>query len=88
MTEIDGVSKRVVELLELNGHDSVATSLRAELDSLSSTDVTRSADAAAKLQQMCNVRWLGDLYVKDMSQQEWWNLLSKLKRYARRHVKS
>lgn len=87
MGEMSGISEQVTALLESSGHASVAASLRTELNALLSTDPMRSAEAAAKVQQMCHVRWLGDLYIPGISQQEWWNLLSKLKRYARRRSK-
>ena len=37
-------------------------------------------DALKTLESMAHVRWLGDLYLPHLSQQEWWGKLDKLKR--------
>jgi hypothetical protein len=45
-------------------------------------------DALKKIEMRCQVKWLGDLYLPHLSQNDWWGKLEKFGSSAKKHVHS
>jgi len=45
-------------------------------------------DALKRIEMRCHVKWLGDFYLKHLSQKEWWGKLEKLKKSTNNYVQS
>ncbi|MEM9996675.1 MAG: hypothetical protein AAF809_03150 [Bacteroidota bacterium] len=67
----------VIAVLKSEGFQSCADDLRSAAD----------AGEGDRVAQMCHPKWLGDLYIKSKEWPEWWNMLSELRRHARRFSK-
>lgn len=65
-----------------------------ELKQLASSalDQTLSADyrkdALAQIETRCHVKWLGDFYLPQLSQKNWWGRLEKLGKSAKKTAQS
>jgi hypothetical protein len=46
------------------------------------TNITRE-NALLQIEMRCHTKWLGDLYLPELSLQEWWRQLEKLNKSAR-----
>lgn len=51
---------------------------------LADPDASVRAQAARAIEQRCQPRWLGDLYIPGVSLQGWWGLLERASQFARR----
>jgi hypothetical protein len=45
-------------------------------------------DALKKIQIRCHVKWLGDLFLHNLSQNEWWGKIEKLGKSATKKMQS
>ena len=73
---------KIVDMLHRNGHDSAAVDLNYKLQDLLNSDEIRKIEISNDIGNRCNVRWLGDLFIADMTINEWWGDLEKLKKLA------
>lgn len=49
---------------------------------------TARKDAFTQIEMRCHVKWLGDFYLPNLSQKDWWGRLEKLGKSTRKHMKS
>ena len=45
-------------------------------------------DALKQIEMRCHVKWLGDLYLPQLSQKDWWGMLEKLRRSTKKNFQS
>ncbi|MDR3158828.1 MAG: hypothetical protein LBU11_07420 [Zoogloeaceae bacterium] len=45
---------------------------------------TTRENALRQIETRCHVKWLGDLYLPELSLQEWWGQLEELRKSARK----
>ena len=56
---------------------------------LDETMLAGSRKAALKqIEMRCHVKWLGDFYLPDLSQKNWWGKLEKLSRITKKYAQS
>jgi hypothetical protein len=72
-----GFSKHADELLEL-----YRTAVNEKISN------NERIEALNQIEMRCHIRWLGDLYVPQLSLQDWWGRLEKLNKAARKYKKS
>lgn len=77
------LAAKVLAILRENGHSEVAEDLHHWLRMLDSPEDNVRKCAVVEVQRRCHVRWLGDLYVANSSQKQWWGILEKLARAVR-----
>ncbi|TCG03023.1 hypothetical protein BZM27_51525 [Paraburkholderia steynii] len=82
MSRLTDLSETIACDLEQSGFQNEANEVRrvADLaDNLGNASTVRR-DALKSLDSMAHVKWLGDLYLPHLSQQEWWGKLDQLKK--------
>lgn len=86
MTRLAERSDLVAKDLEVGGFTVEASEIRT-LSSIAADD-SRSAveriDALDQICMRCHLKWLGDIYLVQQSQTEWWSRLEKLSKAARK----
>lgn len=45
-------------------------------------------DALRQIEMRCHMKWLGDFYLPNLSQKDWWGRLEKLGRSAKKYAQS
>jgi len=78
------IYKQVLDVLQENGILDYMEELQRYLEMLHSTEKEQVMHASKRIQEMCHVRVLGDLNIKNMQGYDWWNMLLKLSRYAKK----
>jgi hypothetical protein len=72
------VLNQIIDLLRNNKFFEEADTL----DELSSkycfATIEHKKEIAQKIKSMCHVKWLGDIYINDITIKEWYGLLDKL----------
>lgn len=69
---------KIVEMLKQNNFNNELNMLENLFSQYNSTSKENKPEIGKKIKDMCNPRWLGDLYVKGISLKEWYGLLDKL----------
>lgn len=49
---------------------------------------TSRSRALKEIELRCHVKWLGDLYLPQLSIKDWWSRLEKLRRSTRKYMQS
>jgi hypothetical protein len=82
MSALQDLSQEIASDLEKSGFQNDADEVRrlAGLVSNASVSSLEKKNALKGLESMAHVRWLGDLYLPHLSQNEWWGKLDKLKK--------
>jgi len=74
---------KVISILNKNLFHDQANKLKNNIECIISTNNDEKRKSSIELvNNMCNIRWLGDLYIKNVSQTEWYDLLDKLSKYV------
>jgi hypothetical protein len=69
---------RIIELLKANDVFSEAQELEKLASKYYSSAIEEKREIANSIKSMCHPKWLGDIYIKDVSFKEWYALLDKL----------
>ena len=85
MNHLEELGQRVIAHLRHNNHEGPAHDLEILISRLELPELQREEDVVSEIKQRCNVRWLGDLHIRELSLKEWWGLLEKLSNAAERH---
>jgi hypothetical protein len=81
------LADKIATHLGNNGHHKDALELRALAAMLGKTD-TETSEAAKQMAIQCNVKWYGDMLVRELAQNDWWELLSELRGAVTNDVQS
>jgi hypothetical protein len=87
MTKIQDALQQVVSLLRAHGFDQEAADFPLQIEKLASPDPTERAAAAQAIEHRSSPRWLGDLYLQEVTLQDWWGLLECAAECAERAAK-
>jgi len=79
------IYKQVLDLLQKNDFLDYMEELQKYIEALHSCEKEQVIYASKRIQEMCHVRVLGDLSIGDMEGYDWWNMLLKLSRYAKKY---
>lgn len=79
---MQNITEEIVYELQKNGFQSEAREVRRLADLVSNVSVNyfERKNALNDLESMAHVRWLGDLHLPHLSQNDWWGKLDKLKK--------
>ncbi len=82
MSALQDLSEEIASDLEKSGFQNDADEVRRLVGLVSNASVSylEKKNALKNLESMAHVRWLGDLYLPCLSQNEWWGKLDKLKK--------
>jgi hypothetical protein len=82
MSSLKDLSATIAGDLEQSGFQNEANEVRrlADVAGNPGNASTMRRDALKSLESMAHVRWLGDLYLPHLGQQEWWGKLDRLKK--------
>ncbi len=69
---------RIIELLRANNVTSDADELEKLASKYYSSSLEKKREIAYSIRSMCHPKWLGDIYIKDVSFKEWYALLDRL----------
>jgi hypothetical protein len=85
MDTLNDLSEIIAGDLDLSGFQREADDIRrfSNLANDPGEIASRRLSALRGLEDMTHVRWLGDLYLSHLSQEEWWGRLGRLKRIAK-----
>lgn len=78
----------IVYKLQLHGHTGAAADLDNLLTELLLDDEERQRVILQDINDRCDIRWLGDLYLPGISLNDWWNRLEKLKTSTKQALKA
>lgn len=84
MSDAASPLQEVVDLLIAHGFLSAAKDFELQISSLASLEAAERAIAAQAIVDRCNARWLGDLYLDNLSLQDWWGLLDRAADFAKK----
>jgi hypothetical protein len=86
MTNEDDPLHEVIEILQQHGFSEEANDLALQVSKLTSPNLADREEAGRAISDRCQPRWLGDLYLEGLSLQQWWGLLERSARLARRRT--
>jgi hypothetical protein len=71
-------AREILRLLRAHGFETEATELENQLQMLQSGEPLKVTAARDRIKNMCNPRWLGDLFIDGLTLKAWWNKLEEL----------
>jgi hypothetical protein len=74
--------QEVIEVLTAHAFVEAARDFESQVAKLGDPDAATRAEASRAIDDRCQPRWLGDLYVEGFSLQQWWGLLEEASRFA------
>lgn len=86
MTNFSELVTSIVADLQQGGFSKDA----ADLQDLANLAVDQTVSPAARTEALlqislrCNVKWLGDIYLSNLSQKDWWGKLEKLGKISKK----
>jgi hypothetical protein len=84
MTTPEDPLQEVIDRLLAHGFSQAAQDFQRHVAKLASSSSDERSAAADAIEQRSNPRWLGDLYLEGMTLQDWWGLLEKAAKAAKR----
>jgi hypothetical protein len=84
MTTPDDPLQEAIDRLLAHGFTQAAQDFQMHVAKLASTSIDERLAAAEAIEQRSNPRWLGDLYLEGMTLLDWWGLLEKAAKVAKR----
>ena len=84
-TELIKKLKQTSYLLSNNGRNTEANELEDIIKRLQNTNISKTEleELKKKIISRCDVRWLGDIHIKEIENPyEWWNILGSIKSLA------
>ena len=89
MTQLIELTNQIAECLNSAGLSKYADELQALCATAVNPGVTNDEriEALNQIESRCHIRWFGDLYVQNLSLQEWWGQLERLGKSARKYKK-
>lgn len=90
MEKLSDLINSIVSELNQGGFINDAGDLRRLANLASDQTLLAEArnDAFKQIEMRCHVKWLGDLYLPQLSQKDWWGMLEKLRRSTKKHFQS
>lgn len=90
MTAFSELVTNIISELQQGGFIKEADELRCLADlALDQTQLVDTRKVALQqIEMRCHVKWLGDFYLPNLSQKEWWGRLEKLGRSTKKYMHS
>jgi hypothetical protein len=81
------ITRQVSETLDSAGFAEQAAELRRLGETAADQKIPGQVreEALKQIEMRCHVRWLGDLFLPDLSLQAWWEMLGKLARATKKY---
>lgn len=88
MTDIQEIITSIVSDLNQGGFTKEADELQNLTNLAFDKSISNEArkEVLNQIQMRCHIKWLGDLYLSHLSQEDWWGKLEKLARSTKKKM--